>query len=85
MKLKNVDVDKYKYNGYGIGFDSRSEYSLPDVTLGKYIIIFGADISSSLHVDNKGKYISILGKGPAQRLHKQNILLILHNQGKYLY
>ena len=27
---KNADPDKYKYSGYGIGFDSRSDFSLPD-------------------------------------------------------
>ena len=26
----NADLDKYIYSGYGIGFDSRSEFSLPD-------------------------------------------------------
>ena len=30
------------------------------------VIIFGADMSSSVHVDNKGKDILILGEGPAQ-------------------
>ena len=37
--------------------------------MGKYVIIFGADISSSVHVDNKGKDILILGEGPAQVLN----------------
>ena len=32
---KNAALDKYKYSGYGIGFDSRSEFSLPDITMGK--------------------------------------------------
>ena len=32
------------------------------------MIIFGADISSSAHIDNKNKDILILGKGPTQRL-----------------
>ena len=43
---KNADLDKYKYSGYGIGFDSRSEFSLPDCAMGKNVIIFGADMSS---------------------------------------
>ena len=30
----------------------------------KNVIIFGADMSSSVHVDNKGKDILILGEGP---------------------
>ena len=31
-------------------------------------IIFGADMSSSVHIDNKGKYISVFGEGPTQGL-----------------
>ena len=61
----NADLDKYKYSSYDIGFDSRSEFSLPDGTMGKNVIIFGADISSSVHV-NKGKDNLILGEGPTQ-------------------
>ena len=63
---KNADVDKYKYSGYGIGSDSHSELSLPDYTMGKSGIIFGADISSSVHIDNKRKDVLIIGKGPTQ-------------------
>ena len=36
--------------------------------MGKKIIIFGADMSSSLHIDNKGKDILILGEGPTEGL-----------------
>ena len=32
------------------------------------VIIFGVDMSSSVHVDNKKKYILILGEGPMQGL-----------------
>ena len=67
LKLtKNADLDKYKYSSYGIGFDSSSEFLLPDGSYGKNVIIFEADMSSSLHVDNKGKDILILGEGPTQ-------------------
>ena len=34
--------------------------------MGKNVIILGADMSSSVHIDNKGKDILILGKGPTQ-------------------
>ena len=34
----------------------------------KMSLIFGADMSSSVHVDNKGKDILILSEGQAQRL-----------------
>ena len=42
---KNADPDKYKYRGYGIGFDSRSYYTLPNNTTRRNVIIFGADMS----------------------------------------
>ena len=57
-----------KYTGYGIGFDSRSEFLFTDGSYGKNVIIFGADMSSSVHVDNKGKDILILCEGPTQEL-----------------
>ena len=34
----------------------------------KNIIIFGVDMNSSPHIDNKGKDILILGKEPTHRL-----------------
>ena len=65
---KNADIDKYQYSGYGIGFDRKSSFSFPCSGFGQNVIIFGADMSSSVHVDNKKKDISILGKGSAQGL-----------------
>ena len=32
---KNADIDKYKYSGYGIGFDRRGSFSFPGVDLVK--------------------------------------------------
>ena len=63
---KNTDPDKFKCSGYGIGLDSRSEFSLSDGSMGKNVVIFGADMSSSVHIDNKAKYILILDKGPTK-------------------
>ena len=65
---KNSDLHKYKYIGYGIGFASRSEFPLPDGSYGKNVIIFGADMSSSVDMGNKRKDILILGEGPTQGL-----------------
>ena len=48
----------------------------------KQVIIFGADMSSSVHIDNKKKDILILGEGSTQGLTltaEKNILLILQN------
>ena len=55
-------LDKYKYTGYGIEFDSRSEFLFTDGSFGNNVIIFGTDMSSSVHVDNKGKGNLILGE-----------------------
>ena len=37
--------------------------------MGKNVIIFEADTSSSVHIDNKGKDILVLGEGPRQGLN----------------
>ena len=57
---KNVDRDIFKYSGYGIGFDSCSEFLLADRSMGKNFIIFGANMSSSVHIDNKNRDILTL-------------------------
>ena len=60
---KNADIDKYKYSGYGIGFNRHGSFSFPGTGLGKNVIIFGVDMSSSTKIDNRKKDILILGKG----------------------
>ena len=50
---ENTDPDKYKYSDYSIEFDSYSFSSLPDNTMVRNI--FGADMNSSVHIDNKEK------------------------------
>ena len=64
---KNADIDQCKYSGYGIGFDRKGGFSFCN-GYGKNVIIFGANMNSSVHVDNKKKDILILGKGPTQGL-----------------
>ena len=65
---KNADIDKYGYSGYGIEFDRKSSFSLQGSGFGQNVIIFGVDLSSSTHIDDKKKDILILGKGPTQGL-----------------
>ena len=67
--IKNAAPDEYWYSDYGIGFDARGQYSLPDGSVGKKVIIFWFDMSSFVKIDNKGKDILILGKRPTQRLN----------------
>ena len=56
---KNADIDKYRYSGYGIGFDRKGSFSFPGGGSGQNVMIFGADMNSSPHIDNKGKDINI--------------------------
>ena len=63
---KNTDINKYKYSGYGIAFDRQGNFSFPGNGLGRNVIIFGVDMSSSTKIDNRKKDILILGKGPTQ-------------------
>ena len=65
---KHVDVDFYKYLGYGIGFDRKGFFSHCSGGDGKYLIIFGVDMSSSTKIDNRKKDILILDKSPTQGL-----------------
>ena len=55
---KNADIDKYGYSGYGIGFDRKSSFSFRGGGFGQNISIFGVDMSSFAHIDNKKKHIS---------------------------
>ena len=88
---KSADLDKYKYSGYNMEFDSRSEFLFTDRSMGKNVIIFGADMSSSVHINNENKNILILGEGPTRGLdhttlrQKLYILLNLQKQIKDLY
>ena len=65
---KNADIDKYKYSRYGIGSDRHGSFSSPGKGLGRNVIMFGEEISSSTKIDNRRKDILIQGKGPTQGL-----------------
>ena len=55
---KNDEIDKYEYSGYGIGFDRKSSFSFPSGEFGQNVIIFGVDMSSSVHVDDKKRHFN---------------------------
>ena len=65
---KNADIDRHGYSGYGIGFDRHGSFSFPGTGLGRNVIIFGVDMSSSTKIDNRKKDILILRKDPTQGL-----------------
>ena len=62
---KHIDVDLYKYSGYGLGFDRKRSHSIVE-EIGRNVIIFGVDVTSSRHIDNKKKDILIFGKCSTQ-------------------
>ena len=98
---KNADIDKYKYSGYVIGFDRHGSFSSLGIALGRNVIIFGVDMSSSTKIDNRKKDILILGKELTQGLehtlsaekmystnlleHNKNVCLSLHCNGANSY
>ena len=70
---KNTDIDRYKYSGYGIGFDRHGEFSFGN-GVGKNCIIFGAHLgSSSSHANTKKNNILVLGKDFAQGINGTTI------------
>ena len=54
VSLTNADIDRYKYSGYGTGFDRKGLFSVSN-GVGRNVIIFGVGMSSSPHIDNKKK------------------------------
>ena len=70
---KLADIDPYKYSGYGIGFDRKGEFSFGSNGFGRNVIIFGADMSSSVHTNNKTKNILVFDKDFVQGLDNATI------------
>ena len=54
-----------KYFVCGIRFNRKGNFSV-DNGFGRNLIIFGVDLSTSVHVDNKKKDVLILGGDPTQ-------------------
>ena len=71
--IKNANPNKYSYSGYKIGLYFCSLFSMLNFDWGKIAIIFGVDMSSSVHADNKKKDILILGKGNTKGLDNTSL------------
>ena len=65
---KNVNIDRYGYSGYGIGFDRKGIFSFSGGGYGQNVLILEVDMSFSTHIDNKKNDILVLGIGPTQGL-----------------
>ena len=59
---KHLDVNLYKYSGYGLGFDRKGFCSHPSGGNGKIVIIFGVDMSSTTKIDKEKKIFQLLVK-----------------------
>ena len=65
---KNADTSKYDYKGYGICFDEGGQFDYT-ITEGGFVhttnarkfLIFGADISFSVHATNRANHIYVMG------------------------
>ena len=65
---KNLNIDKYGYSSYEIGFDARPSLSFSNGGFGQNVTIFGVYMSSSGNIDDKKKHTLVLGKGQTQGL-----------------
>ena len=77
------DPDNFIYSGWGIGFDRTGTFTHPEGGIAKNVIIFGVDMSGSVHASNKTRDFLVSGKGFIQMIEKLQytqkkcILLIL--------
>ena len=77
---KNVDTSKDDYKGYGTCFDEGGTFSHKitedgrvHATMGRKAIIFGVDISSSIHATNRADHIYVMSEGFVQGIHDTTI------------
>ena len=71
-----TDNSKNNYKGYGICFDERSQFGhtmteggRTHITNGRNVLIFGADMSFSVHATNKANHIYVMGDGFTQGIN----------------
>ena len=67
------DPDNFIYSGWGIGFDRNGTFDHPEGGTARNVIIFGVDMSGSVHASNKTKDILVLGKGLIQLIENTTI------------
>ena len=89
MKItKNTDSSKNNYTGYGLCFDEGGEFghtvrqgNFDRTTNAKNVIIFGVDLSSSIHTTNRANNIYVMGKDFIQGINDTAIYAekLFHN------
>ena len=68
-----TDTDIYIYSGYGLRFDRTGEFTHLQGGMARNIIIFGVNLSNSVHATNKTQNILIFGHGPTQKVNNTTI------------
>ena len=83
-----TDNTKNNYKGHGICFDERSQFGhtiteggFTHTTNGRNVLIFGADMSFSVHATNRANHICLMGDGLTQGINDTTIYVEL----LYLY
>ena len=89
MKItKNTDFSKNNYTGYGLCFDEGGEFghtvrqgNFNRTTNAKNVIIFGVDMSFSIHMTNRANNIYVMGKDFIQGINDTTIYAekLFHN------
>ena len=67
------DPDNFIYSGWEIGFDRNGTFGHPEGGTARNVIIFGVDMSRSVHESNKTKDFLVLGRGLIQLIEKTTI------------
>ena len=75
-----TDNSKNNYKGYGICFDEGSQFGhtmskggRTHITNGRNVLIFGADMSFSIHRTNRANHIYLIGDGLTQGINDTTI------------
>ena len=75
-----TDYDKNNYKGYGICFDERSEFGHTitegghaHTTAARNVLIFGADMTFSVHATNRANHIYLMSTGLTQGINDTTI------------
>ena len=66
---KNLKINTFSGYGVAVAFYAKGNFSNPSGGYGKNVIIFGADLSSSVHANNRANNILVLGKDLIQGIN----------------
>ena len=82
----DTDSDKNNYKGCGICFDERSEFGHTitegghaHTTDARNVLIFGADMSFSVHATNRANHIHLIGTGLTQGINDICMILMIYD------